>query len=64
MASSIEIRTTQKAGLFDLLMLRREMLNEDSNANIKHLDRLIIKTQAVMEAEDVAYVEKKIAEIK
>jgi hypothetical protein len=64
MASGIEIRTTQKNALFELLMLKREMLNEDSNANIKYLDRLIIKSKAVMEAEDVAYVEKMIAEIK
>lgn len=43
----------QKEKLFDLLMLKKDMLNEDSNDNVKYLDRLIVKTQASMQAEEV-----------
>jgi len=58
MASSIEIRTTQKAFLFDLLKAKI-----DSNDAEKALNSLITKMEAIMEEEDVAYVEKKIAEL-
>jgi len=57
MVSSIEIRTTQKAFLFDLLKAEQE-----ENAE-KALKTLITKMKTVMEAEDVAYVEKGIEEL-
>ncbi|MCL1823019.1 MAG: hypothetical protein FWG44_02335 [Oscillospiraceae bacterium] len=63
MSSSIEIRTTQKAALFDLLMLKKEMEKEKNEANLKALEIIIVKTKTVMEAEDVAYVEKMIAQL-
>jgi len=63
MASSIEIRTTQKAALFDLLVIKAEMEKERNETDFKWLNKLIVKTKAVMEAEDVAYVEKMIEEL-
>ncbi|MCL2696724.1 MAG: hypothetical protein FWE74_01430 [Oscillospiraceae bacterium] len=53
MTSGMEIQIMQKEKLFDLLMLKKDMLNEDSNDNVKYLDRLIVKTQASMQAEEV-----------
>jgi len=61
MATGIEIRTTQKTALYDLLRLKSE--NEKEGTFTKGLAELINKTKAVMEAEDVAYVEKMIAEL-
>ena len=54
MATNSEIRTTLKSWYYDLLKTKKE------NGSI---DDLINKTEAIMEAEDVAYVEKKIAEL-
>jgi len=62
MATGIEIRTTQKTALFDLLMIKAEMMKEKKETD-KWLEKLIIKTKTAMEAEDVAYVEKMIAEL-
>jgi len=64
MASSIEIRTTQKDKLFDLLKLKKVLLKDNATINLDALNDLIVKTKAIMEAEDVAYVEKMIAELK
>ena len=55
MASGIEIRTTQKAFLFDLLEAREEN---------KSIETLIAKMKASMEAEDFAYAEKVFKELK
>ncbi|MCL2633654.1 MAG: hypothetical protein FWD34_03970 [Oscillospiraceae bacterium] len=55
MATGIEIRTTQKALLYDMLKAKME------NGSI---DDLIKKMKASMEAEDFAYVEKIINEEK
>ena len=63
MASGVEIRTTQKNALFDLLVLKKEMENEKDTVGYKGLHKLIIRMEAAMEPEDVAYVEKKIAEL-
>jgi len=63
MATGIEIRTTQKNALFDLLMVKSEVENDKGSASYKALEKLIIKMEAVMEEEDVAYVEKKIAQL-
>jgi hypothetical protein len=62
MANAIEIRTTQKSSLFKLLKL--EIENKKAGIEVKGLYELIIETKTVMEAEDVAYVEKMIAELK
>jgi predicted O-linked N-acetylglucosamine transferase (SPINDLY family) len=62
MASGTEIRTAQKDKLFDLLILKKDMKNENPGICLKALNRMITKTKAAMEAEDVAYVEKMIAE--
>jgi len=59
MASSIELRASQKSELFDLLKLKKD----NESANLKGLNELILKMKAVMEAEDVAYVEKIISEL-
>jgi len=61
MATNTEVRTAQKSELYDLLMLKKEI--EKDSAGYKALIRLINKKEAAMEAEDVAYVEKKIAEL-
>ena len=63
MATSIEIRTTQKSALHDLLTLKMRMQNEKDGAGYKWLIELINKMETVMEEEDVAYVEKKVAEL-
>jgi len=62
MASSFEMRASQKAELFDLLKLKKD--NKRDGINLIHLDELIARKRAAMEAEDVAYVEKIIAELK
>jgi len=58
MATNLEIRLVQKTSLFKLLKLKKE------NGEVKGLDEVIIETKTAMEAEDVAYVEKMIAELK
>ena len=61
MATNAELKIVQKTALYDLLMLKME--NEKSGVNLVGLNRLINKTKAVMEAEDVAYVEKMIEQL-
>ena len=61
MASSTEIRATQKTELFRILKL--EKANEKRGIKVEGLRELIIELKAPMEAEDVAYVEKIIAEL-
>jgi len=63
MATGIEIRTAQKTALYDLLTLKAEIEKENNGVLHKGLAKLINKTKATMEAEDVAYVEKMIAEL-
>ncbi|MCL2421961.1 MAG: hypothetical protein FWD03_08900 [Defluviitaleaceae bacterium] len=60
MATNAELKMVQKDKLYDLLKLKYD--NADSNIN--GLDDLINKTEAIMEEEDVAWVEKKIAQRK
>jgi hypothetical protein len=57
MATNNEMRIWQKDMLFKLLLLEKEA------GKTKELTKLIVQTKAVMEAEDVAWVEKKVAEI-
>ena len=59
MPSNTEIRSAQKTLLFDLLMLKRDLKTANSRLN-----EMIAKQEAGMEEEDVAWVEKKIAQLK
>ena len=56
--SNMELRVWQKNGLFKLLKLEKELGKSDPLSN------LITAEKAGMEAEDVAYVEKMVAELK
>ncbi|MCL2696926.1 MAG: hypothetical protein FWE74_02455 [Oscillospiraceae bacterium] len=60
MASSIEIRATQKTALYEILMLKKQ--NDKAGTKVAGLNQLVTKMKVAMEAEDVAYVEKMIAE--
>ena len=53
------IRSAQKSQLFTYLKLRRD--NAEKGITVYGLDELIAHLEAGMEAEDVAWVEKKIA---
>jgi len=59
MPTNTEFRKQQKELLFDLLMLRRS-----SKEDNPRLNEWIAKQEAGMEEEDVAWVEKKIAQLK
>jgi len=59
MATNLEMQTAQRAHLFSLKKL--EKLNKGTT--VKGLKDMIIGAEAVMPEEDVAYVEKKIAEL-
>ena len=61
MPTNLEMRVMQKNTLFNLLKLKRD--NEKQEINLTGLRELIIATEAIMEEEDVAWVEKKIAEL-
>ncbi|MCL2633541.1 MAG: hypothetical protein FWD34_03395 [Oscillospiraceae bacterium] len=58
MPSTTEIRVWQKTSLFKLLKLEKELGKSDALGN------LILAEKAGMEAEDVAYVEKMITQLK
>jgi hypothetical protein len=64
MPTNMEMRIMQKNTLHDLLVLKMEMERENSGANLKGLIRLINKNKTLMEQEDVALVEKMVAELK
>jgi len=59
MATSLEVQVEQKKRLFQLLRLKK--INSD--ITVKGLDELIIATKAEMQQEDVAWVEKMVAEL-
>jgi hypothetical protein len=59
MPTNAELRSIQTDKLYDLLKLRLD--NED--AKVKGLDEIINKTRASMSQEDVAWVEKTLAEL-
>ncbi|MCL1821012.1 MAG: hypothetical protein FWG36_10215 [Oscillospiraceae bacterium] len=63
MPTNMEMSYMQKNALYDLLLLKLDMETENSGVNLKYLNRLINKTVASMEAEDVAWVEKQIASL-
>ena len=60
MASEREIRKEQKRSLYQLKMLERN----NSGIEVKGLHQLINQQEAEMDAEDVAWVEKKITQLK
>ena len=59
MATNLEIRIMQRNKLYDLLILKER--NKGNKVN--YLDELINATEAMMDEEDVAWVEKKIAQL-
>ena len=61
MASNTEIRVQQKGTLYELLIIKA--INKKAGNKVEGLDNLIRKTIATMEQEDVAWVEKQVAEI-
>ena len=61
MATNLKIPVIQKNHLFELLMLKKsdQAIGKSTHA----LDILILKTKTTMEQEDVAWVEKNIAQL-
>ena len=59
MASNLEIRTGQRDKLYVLLKLRAV----NKNIEVKELNEAINAAEATMDEEDVAWVEKKIAQM-
>ena len=59
MASNIEIRIEQRKRLYQLLKIKKV----NPNQNINEIDSMINAAEAEMEEEDVAWVEKKIAQL-
>ena len=58
MPTNLEIKTSLKTQLFDLLKRQKE------TGDTTILQPLILKTMAAMEQEDVAYVEKLVEKLK
>ena len=58
MATSLEIQVEQKKRLYMLLSIKAE----NTGSDIKGLERKISETKAEMQQEDVAWVEKSIAD--
>jgi len=63
MATNAELKYLQKTTLYDLKSTRKQMAKNVSDAYLIPLNHLINKTEATMEAEDVAYVDKKLEEL-
>jgi len=59
MSTNQELRREQTERLFDLLKLKYDNMD----LKIKGLDVLIVRAKAPMDKEDVAWVEKNIAEL-
>lgn len=64
MATNAELKIVQKTALYDLLTLKTDMEEADKAGSLVLLNKLINKTKAVMDSEDVAYVEKMLSELK
>jgi|GEM_PF-1201885 len=60
---AIETRVAQKDKLYGLLLVQKAYEHQGAGT-AQELDRLISNARAVMEAEDVAYVEKEVAKVK
>jgi hypothetical protein len=58
MATNVEVQVEQKKRLYQLLTLKKD----NEGLNIKGLNELIKATKAEMQQEDVAWVEKMVAE--
>ena len=58
MATNLELRAAQKKLLFALLELRET----NRGASINRLDAMITEAEAVMDAEDAAYVKQLISQ--
>ena len=61
MASSMEVRVSQKDKLFTLLKLKK--VNSEAGISVKGLNNAIVEAETVMEAEDVSWVREKVAEL-
>jgi hypothetical protein len=61
MGTSLELRTSQKDKLFDLLVIAME--NEKAGIEVIGLKSVITKSKALMEQEDIAFVEKMVKEL-
>jgi len=59
MATKTEMQVEQRRRLYQLLKLRKE----NANIEIKGLNELINMNESEMDEEDVAWVEKKIAQL-
>ena len=59
MTTNKEMNYILKTSLHDLLKLKKD----NAGLDIKGLDEMIIRAEAAMDAEDVAYVEKKISKL-
>jgi len=59
MATDMEMSTWQRDKLFTLLTIREN----NKGIKINRLDELIVEAETVMKEEDVALVEKKIAQL-
>jgi hypothetical protein len=59
MATNLEVAVEQKKRLFMLLRIK----TENKGLEIKELDNQILATRAEMQQEDVAWVEKMVAEL-
>jgi len=61
MATNMEMIVEQRTRLFFLLKLKK--VNNAKGIAVEGLEELIIQTEAVMQEEDVAYVEKMVARL-
>lgn len=61
MPNILEIRITQKNQLFIYLELKKD--NEAAGISVIGLDKQILQLETAMEAEDVAWVKEKIAQL-
>ena len=58
MSTILEIQVMQKERLFDLLLFQKA----NENVKLKGLSRMISRAKSGMSKEDIAYVEKLVAE--
>jgi hypothetical protein len=63
MATNAELKFLQKTTLHDLKRTKKQMAKKFSEEDLAPLNILINKTETAMEAEDVAYVDKKLEEL-
>ena len=61
MATNLELQSAQRAFLYELLKIRA--IIKKSGITVKELDESINRAEAIMDEADVAWVEKKIAQL-